>query len=160
MDDPGEYLRSVVRVFPDYADSVIWFAPGPVPYEEAHVSTELRDAMIAWEQAWYDGLSDGFHFSSPAVSHSLAVEGHRLATLLSDELGDNFEVEFRSDEVDAGDRRRRGSGSGTNPAAVAAFRRMADDDKAEHDQIQAMIAAGAQFRLIGNRDPDSSADGT
>lgn len=155
MDDPGEYLRSVVRVFPDYADTVIWFAPGPVRYEDAHVSTELRDAMIAWEQAWYDDLSEDFQFSSPAAARSLAVEGHRLATLLSAELGENFEVEVLLDSVGRQNERLRGTGPGTNIEAVAAFRGMAAKHKADSDRIRALIADGAQFIWTARSKSDS-----
>jgi hypothetical protein len=160
MDDPGDYLRSVVRVFPDYANTVIWFAPGPVRYEDARVTDELRDAMVAWEKAWYADLSDDFHFSSPEVARSLAAEGRRLATWLSTELGENFEVEVLLDEVGGGHDRLRGEGPGTNPAAVAAFRGMAAEDKAEHDRIQVLIADGAQFTWIAGHPSDSRVDGT
>jgi len=41
----SEYATTVVRLFPDYAGSVLWF-PNPVPYEEtlldAHLITDLR----------------------------------------------------------------------------------------------------------------------
>jgi hypothetical protein len=160
MDDPGGYLRFVVRVFPDYANTVIWFAPGPVHYEDARVTDELRDAMVAWEKAWYDDLSDDFHPSSPEVARSLAAEGRRLATWLSTELGENFEVEVLLDEVDGRNDRLRGSGPGTNPAAVAAFRRMAAEDKAEHDRIQALVAGGAKLTWIDGRPSDGRVDGT
>jgi hypothetical protein len=143
MDDSGEYLRSVVRVFPDYAHTVIWFAPGPVDYADARVTDALRDAMVAWEQAWYDGMTEDLHFSSAEVARSLAAEGQRLAAWLSTELGEAFEVEAVLGGTGAENERSRGTAPGSNPEAVAAFRRLAAEDKAEHERIQALVAGGA-----------------
>ncbi|HEY4268497.1 MAG TPA: hypothetical protein VGM94_09935 [Galbitalea sp.] len=148
MDDPGDYLRTVVRVFPDYADTVLWFASGPVDYEDAGVSDDLGHAMMSWERAWYDGVTDDLHFSSVEIARELGTEGLRLATWLSAELGDSFEVEVLLEETGVGNQRLSGTGPGSNPNAVAAFRRMAAEDKAEQDWIQARIAEGATFTLV------------
>ena len=43
----SEYATTVVRLFPDYAGSVIWF-PGPVSYDE----TQLDSQLIADLQTW------------------------------------------------------------------------------------------------------------
>jgi hypothetical protein len=75
-------------------------------------------------------------------------------------LGENFEVEVLLGEVDGRNDRLRGSGPGTNSAAVAAFRRMAAEDKAEHERIQALIADGGQFTWIAGHPSDSRVDGT
>ena len=42
MSDAGsyKYATRIVRVFPDYAESVIWFSD-PFPYEDARLTTDL-----------------------------------------------------------------------------------------------------------------------
>jgi hypothetical protein len=150
--DAGEYLRSVVRVFPDYADTVIWFAPGPVDYVDARVSDPLRHAMEAWEKSYYEGINPDFEWRSAELETAFNDEGATIACALSHELGDSFEVEFVSDTTGK-KLLLRGSGPGTNPAAVQAFREMAADDKRTDDYLTSLGKQGLHVGL-------SAADGS
>jgi hypothetical protein len=143
--DPLEYLTTVVRVFPDYADTVLWFAPGPVSYEDACVSRALAADMAAWEARYYRILDDDCSIR-PTVREPFEAEGRALARRLSAELGDAFAVECVGDS--GGHLLLRGDGPGTNPRAVAAFRRMADDELAVHARIQHAMRDGEAFRWV------------
>lgn len=61
--------REVVRMFPDYADSVLWFG-GPVEYR--------------------------FSCLTPELVRQFTEEGEHLAHRVADELGDRYEVELKS----------------------------------------------------------------
>ncbi|TIH36138.1 hypothetical protein [Subtercola vilae] len=122
MASAVEYLRSVVRVFPDYADTVLWFAPGPVAYEDAHLTKELEARMKAWENSYYAALTELFEWQKGFDVVAFDRRGLGLATSLADELGDALGVEYRNHQ-DGGQEAvtLRGAGEGTNPAARAAF---------------------------------------
>ncbi len=51
----SEYETRVVRIFPDYATTVIWFF-FPVDYDRAGLDSELITAMSAWERSYCEGL--------------------------------------------------------------------------------------------------------
>ncbi|TAL41946.1 MAG: hypothetical protein EPN91_09450 [Salinibacterium sp.] len=161
MDEDLERYLSLVRVFPDCAETVIWFAPGPVPYDIACVSNELRDAMNAWETAWEREISDERTFPSPEIAHELATEGRRVAEWLSAELGDSFDVELRVSDTRYGHQLIRGTGAGSNPRAVAAFREMARAHRARHDELEGLRSQGVEFGWFAHPPGSSSrADGT
>jgi hypothetical protein len=62
MVTPGEYLRSVLRVFPDYAGTVLWFVSDPVRYERAQLTPQLEADLNAWETRYYGGLTPELHW--------------------------------------------------------------------------------------------------
>lgn len=51
-NDPYIYATRTVRVFPDYANSVIWFSD-PFPYHESHLSKSLVTRLDRWEASYY-----------------------------------------------------------------------------------------------------------
>ncbi|GIT80627.1 hypothetical protein LLS1_22960 [Leifsonia sp. LS1] len=153
MDDPVEYLTTVVRVFPDYADSVIWFSPGPVAYEDAHISPELARDLQTWEDRYYMILDD-HHEVREEFSAAFDADGLSLAGRLSDELGDAFAVEYLSTGGDRTTLRRDHPGS--NPVAVAAFARMAERTRADHDRIVEAQRNGVVFRWVASHGTDDS----
>jgi hypothetical protein len=146
-DENARYLRSVVRVFPDYAGTVLWFVGGPVDYAEAAIGDDLAADMRRWEAAYYDALGPDLEWPSPAARIAHAEAGLDLARRLSDELGDAFEVEV----FDARDRpqRLRGRHAPANPRAVAAFRARVAEDEALTAQVDEMRASGARFEVHG-----------
>ena len=105
----------VVRMFPDYADTVLWF-DGPVDYAQCGLSERLIRDLTRWEQGYYDALED-LEWRTPELAAQFTKDGIRLARQVARELGEDFEVEFRSYENGAGVRRFRGQGprlSGSN----------------------------------------------
>lgn len=141
-----------MRLFPDYADTVIWFAPGPVPYEETGISPELVADMEVWEQRYYDGLTDEFEWSSAAAEQLHAEDALRIATALTHELGDAFEVEVFGVGEDT--IRMRGTGDGTNAAAVRAFRSIAQS-AAEDEARFAETSGSGSSGWFAKRPPDA-----
>ena len=144
MPTPEEYLRSVVRVFPDYAGTVLWFAPGPVDYEDAHLSPELTLAMRAWEKLFDEYLSYGAPRSGLDET-AWDEEGLRLCRALADELGNLVGVEYHSAQEGAKKIVVRGIGNGTNPEARAAFQAMIAESEREEARFEQLKAEGHTF---------------
>ena len=152
MVDAAEYLRTVVRVFPDYADTVLWFAPGPVSYEESHLTEGLVAEMVKWEATYYANLTDLFEWREEADLLAFDEEGLRLANRLAEELGDAVEVDYLNHrEGVLKPVRVRGTGNGTNAAARAAFMMMAHDAKLKY-KSRSQISPDGEVRLgFGSR---------
>ncbi|RFA13234.1 hypothetical protein B7R22_13790 [Subtercola boreus] len=147
MSDAAEYLRTVVRVFPDYAGTVLWFAAGPVLYDEAHLTEGLVAEMVRWEAAYYASLTDFFEWRPGTDPSAFDEQGLRLAKRLAEELGDAVEVEYHHRREGAPQPvRLRGAGNGTNAAARAAFVGMALDAKLEDERLS-QIPPGGDVRL-------------
>ncbi|MCI0159251.1 hypothetical protein KNO15_21325 [Leifsonia shinshuensis] len=145
---------SVIRVFPDYADSVMWFIIGTVSYDESCVSDTLRRDMEAWESHYCQAMGDDLVWRSPDDEKYHVAEGRRLAESLSVEVGHAFEVEY----FDEGDRkvRVRSDERASNERAARAFA----DVRASHTELIARIEreteAGAVFGWFAN-DPNDEA---
>jgi hypothetical protein len=148
MADPGAYLRSVVRVFPDYAGTVLWFVDGPVDYADAKLTESLAADMSAWEDAYYFGLGEEKDWKSKDLEVPHYREGLRLARALSDELGDSFDVEVFAQDSDHGEYKLRiqGRGRASNPLAVEAFKEWAAASEAEDAHFRELKASGGTFR--------------
>jgi hypothetical protein len=127
----------VVRMFPDYADTVLWFA-GPVDYTECGLSERLIQDLTRWELAYCDALVDQ-EWRTPELAAQFTKDGVRLAQQVARELGESFEVEFRSYENGAGVRRFRGKGPGS-PTATAAFGQRAAEMRDGRAQLARMKA--------------------
>jgi hypothetical protein len=141
----SEYATKVVRLFPDYADSPMWFSMGPVSFELAHLSDQLEVDLKAWDASYY---ADGDPFkgwSSPEAAEAFSQEGLRLARLLAEEIGEIFEVEVDADAASRRKVRFRGHSSLANPEAALAFRLMAEATQAHFDEIQKRVAEGGTF---------------
>lgn len=131
----------VLRIFPDYADSVLWLAE-PVPYGISGLTRELVHDLAAWEQFYYDSLTADVVFRSPELAHEFTVRGRRLAGRVADELGEGWEVEFRSYEPRVAPVRIRGRGVATNAQAAAAFDALVADRDAEQAESQRARVTG------------------
>lgn len=94
---PCKYATEIVRIFPDYADTVIWFSD-PMPYSEAALSNELVGRLNAWEAQYYAALTDNFDWRSMGTLHAFSADGLELARAVSAEIGPEFTVEYRSFE--------------------------------------------------------------
>ena len=144
MSNPPDERATVIRVFPDYADSVIWFL-GPVAYGDARVSHRLAQDLSAWEDRFYAILDDR-HSVQDDVRESFNAEGLRLAQRLSVELGTPFAVEYVDER---GRVTRFGSSSpGTNRAAVAAFTVMAEELRTRGERLDTLLASGIALHVV------------
>ncbi|HWU59058.1 MAG TPA: hypothetical protein VN045_10095 [Microbacteriaceae bacterium] len=143
MARDDEYFRSVIRLFPDYAESVIWFAIGPVPYEQSRISARLRKDLEAWESFYYRSLTEDDRWGSAEDRALFADDARRLAERLAAEVGGQFEVEYR-DSRDKKIRARSDSGP-TNTDAAAAFTQISRDLDEMQARIDREVEAGASF---------------
>jgi hypothetical protein len=131
----SEYAPSVVRLFPDHAESVIWFQ-GPVPYEDTRLDPRLVADLQTWDASYYAGLTADYTWRARGVESAFLAEGARLARRLADQIGDDFQVEHDLGEVH---RRVRGAGPPRNPEAAAAFAERARVARAEWAGRRAVV---------------------
>ena len=131
----SEYATSVVRLFSDYADSVIWLS-GPVPYESTRLEPDLVADLRSWDATYYAGLTADHEWRSPAVADRYHAVGARLARRVSEQIGDDFQVQH-----DQGNRHRRvrAAGPPRNAEAAAAFHAMAEHARAEWTQVRTLV---------------------
>lgn len=120
---PHTYATSVVRLFPGWADSVVWF-PSPVAYADTHLDASLVADLVEWERSFYAGLGPDLSWPSPQLEADFLAVGARLARRLADQIGDEFQVQH---DTAAGHRLVRAAGPARNREAEAAFRGFADE---------------------------------
>jgi hypothetical protein len=114
--DPWNYATRIVRVFPDYADTVIWF-DGPFPYAETCLSEALIERMEAREGSSCAALTDDIKWRSVEESERFSATGMELAHHLAVELGPDFEVEYHSYVGSGANTQFSAHGPASNPAA-------------------------------------------
>lgn len=148
QDGPFTYETDIVRVFPDYAGSVVWFSD-PMPYSETELSSDLVGRLTAWEAQYYAALTKNLEWRSLDALHSVSAEGLELARELSNEIGPEFSVEYRSFEDRGAVAQLRSKQPASNPAAQAAFRERADRAREEFAATQARIAAHPPRGTVG-----------
>ncbi|MET3902528.1 hypothetical protein [Paenarthrobacter sp. 4246] len=130
--------RTTVRLFPDYGDTVLWLDV-PISYEVTGLTESLVHELQDWEQFYYESLTRDFTWKSADSAVRYASEGHRLAQRVADELGDGYEIVFRSYGENAQTHRFRGTRV-PNPQAVAAFDALVAAAHAEKDRIALALA--------------------
>ncbi|MFB2557046.1 hypothetical protein [Herbiconiux liangxiaofengii] len=141
MDEaPFVYATDVVRVFPDYAGSVIWFSE-PLPYPETRLMPDLIALLQDWEGQYYAALDDDLHWRASVSLQDFSTRGLELARAVSVELDPRLAVEYRSFEDPKAIARLRSEHPATNPAAEAAFLDRADRARAEWAETRASQAA-------------------
>lgn len=145
---------SLIRIFPDYADSVIWFIVGPLSYEESGVSTKLRRDMEAWETHYYETMNTDFTWRSREDQNYHAEEGRRLAECLSVEVGRAFEVEYFDQRAQK--LRVRSDQPAANETAEAAFTRVGAWYRNLFERIEREAEAGASFRWVASYPNDET----
>lgn len=125
MTPPDSGHPLTVRMFPDYAGTVLWLA-GPVGYETSGLTPGLISALRAWEGSYYQSLNLDLDWVSAEAALRFTATGEHLAGWLADELGEGYQIEFTSYEKGrAPVRRFRSSGPGRNTEAVARFNALA-----------------------------------
>jgi len=120
MNSSQDSAPSTVRLFPDYANTVLWFNE-PIDYDVAKLSGTLTHELSQWEQSYYDGLNDDYEWKSAGVARRFGAEGERLAQRVADELGDKFEIELVTSLEGSPKRKFQGRGPALNPEAAAVF---------------------------------------
>lgn len=134
MNSSQEAAPSTVRLFPDYADTVLWFNE-PIHYGTAKLSGTLTRELSQWEQSYYDGLNRDYEWKSAGLARIFGAEGERLAQRVADELGDKFEIELVVFVENSPKRKFRGRGPALNPGAAAVFDSLAIELKEFEEEV-------------------------
>ncbi|WP_147305927.1 hypothetical protein [Subtercola boreus] len=125
MKSNSAYGVDLILLFPDYADTTIWFM-GPISYAQAKISAELAVALQEWEHSYYAGLDADFNWKSVEQRKKFQERGMELARSLSAEVGKDFTVEYRVFEEQPHHHHLTSAHTATNPSAAAAFHALAD----------------------------------
>jgi hypothetical protein len=123
--DPPEYRTRLVSLASEGIMTTIWFME-PLDYEAAAVSPQLAHDLKAWDAAHDAG--DG--------SARWQDEGRRLARQLARELGPEFDIELETRHDASGAcvlERFTSDSPATNPAALARFRVIREEARAEDE---------------------------
>lgn len=133
------YKRSnVVRMFPDYAGTVLWYSGGPVDYKDAHLPAELVADLQAWEASYDNGLDDEMKWRSRDQEKAYWATAADLARRVAEALGNAFVIEGDGGKV-------RSDSPPTCPEAAAAFTALEDEQEAEYNQRARLVADGAEL---------------
>lgn len=132
---------TTVRMFPDYADTVLWL-DGPVDYERTALSPGLIRELQAWEWSYYDALDADFNWKSPVDARTFTQTGIDLAGQVANQLGEEFVVEFASYETAAPTHTVQSRRLADNDEAFAAFSAIAAELGAEDERAAQLVAEG------------------
>lgn len=130
---------TAVRMFPDYADTVLWL-DGPVDYEDSGLSSDLVLRLYEWEQSYYDSLDSNFEWTSPGTARAFTAVGIDLAGRVANELGAEFSIEFHSYGDTALTYSVRSHAPAANERASAAFSRIGAEMEAEEERAARLVA--------------------
>ncbi|MCS3493579.1 hypothetical protein M2368_002591 [Arthrobacter sp. JUb119] len=133
-----------VRMFPDHADTVLWF-PDPVPYDAAGLSPELAADLAGWEELFYEGLDRDYEWNSAELGREFYAQGLLLAQRVADELGNKFIIDLSAQDDDCPARSFQASGTAQNPQAAEAFEAFV----VENNRFQADVAEARERALRG-----------
>ncbi|MDD0858594.1 hypothetical protein NHF46_14175 [Arthrobacter alpinus] len=137
-----------IRLFPDYADTVLWLH-GPVTYADAKLSPALVADMEAWEGSYYASLDGNQAWKSRSGAAQFTATGSELAQRLAKELGDGFVVEFHSYEPGSSRQLFRSEQHSRNPAAAEAFRAMVAAEQELKARLEADQGGGVGWFAYG-----------
>ena len=143
IDEPAVAARArfdgliKVRLFPDYAGTVLWLFD-PLPYRDAALSSSLTAALQEWEASYYESLTADDEWLSPELAAAFTATGNSLAQKLAEELGAKFAIEFHSYEHGAQRRLFSSEVSATNLAAASALMALVEADAGEKSRLAAL----------------------
>ena len=140
MTERSQDGRLIVRVFPDYAGTVLW-SGGAVDYEEAHLSQALEDDLRAWETFHRSRLDPDRATHASQDEYDFAVTGRALAGRLSDELGRGVEVHL----IVEGRQVFRSAEAPINPRAAKAFHARAERQAAQARALIEKVGGGRWY---------------
>ncbi|NRD27983.1 hypothetical protein [Frigoribacterium sp. VKM Ac-2836] len=140
MTERSQDGRVIVRVFPDYAGTVLW-SGGAVDYEEAHLSQELEGDLQAWESFHRSRLDPDRPTHTTQDAYDFAVTGRALAGQLSEELGRGVEVHL----IVEGRQVFRSTEAPLNPRAAKAFHARAERQAAEARALIEKVDGGRWY---------------
>lgn len=132
-------MPTTVRMFPDYADTVLWLVY-PVDYEDTALSPGLIRELEAWERSYYESLDADFNWKSAEDVRAFTKTGIDLAGQVANQLGEEFAVEFASYEHAAPTYTVQSRRRADNEEASAAFSTIVAEMKAEDERAAQLLA--------------------
>lgn len=132
----------IIRMFPDYADTVLWL-DGPIDYGDTGLSTGLIVELQAWEQLFYDSLNRNYDFRSRGLEARFTREGIHLAELISTEIGSGHIIEYLGAQSLNHPVLFQCPGTAANPAAATCF----------DDLVEAKLRAARDMQEILKDEP-------
>ena len=136
---PEGATPTTVRMFPDYADTVLWLVY-PVDYEDTDLSPGLIRELEAWERSYYEALDADFNWKSPELARAFTKTGIDLAGRVANELGEEFVIEFASYETTAPTYTVHSRRPADNEGASTAFSTIAEELEAEQKRVTQLVA--------------------
>lgn len=114
----GDYAAGMaepiqVRLFSDYCDDLVIWAPHPTSYDDLGLPQELVIDLKAWDATYYAGL-ENHEWRNEQTRLAYVEQGRALARRLAGELGDDFVV-----TVDGGEQFRSRHPARCETAAAA-----------------------------------------
>ncbi|ASN39732.1 hypothetical protein [Paeniglutamicibacter terrestris] len=135
---------AVIRMFVDYADTVLWL-DGPIDYADTALSVELVAALRAWERDFYASLNGDHEFRTAGLALVHSAEGQRLAQRVAREVGHGFVIDRQGENRPASIRLLRSDHPATNPEAARCFTALCAAAQKQVDELTAMAQKGGLY---------------
>lgn len=135
---------AVIRMFVDYADTVLWIDE-PIDYANTALSVELVTALRAWEADFYASLNGDYGFRTAELALVHSAEGQRLAQRVAGELGHGFVIDHQGDEGPASPRYLHSDHPASNPEAARCFTALFAAAQKQVDELAALAQEGGLY---------------
>lgn len=144
MKPASARMPEIIRMFPDYADTVLWL-DGPIDYEGTGLSTGLIAELQAWEKLFYDSLNRNYAFRSRGLEAKFTREGIHLAELISTEIGSGHIIEYLGAQSLNHPVLFQCPGTAANPAAAECFDDLVEDKLRSARDMQEILKDGPLY---------------
>ena len=142
--EPSLKGPKIVRMFPDYADTVLWINE-PIDYSRTCLSDALIEELNAWEQLFYDSLNRDYAFDSPGLEDQFTRAGISLAKKVASEIGSDFIVEYAGAASLNEPLHYSCPGTASNKQAAASFQKLFSDVRREERRMAKLITRGPLY---------------
>lgn len=129
-------------MFSGWAESVLWGATGPLPYDELGLPAGLVADLERWDLTWSRAARPDAPTSARLDRRAHAREGRRLARQVADALGAGLVLELAQGRWPRWHRRFRGRDVPSVPTAAALVRRLQVEQAAEQARVQVLLDEG------------------
>lgn len=136
----------LIRMFPDYADTVLWI-DGPVDYQDTGLSIGLIEELRTWEQLFYDSINRTHSFISRGLSERFARKGIALAKRVCSEIGSQFVIEYGGAALLGHSVHFRCPGTASNTVAAACFESLAEAKRTAAREMREVLKDGPGYAV-------------
>ncbi|PQZ92136.1 hypothetical protein CQ018_11450 [Arthrobacter sp. MYb227] len=143
---PNAHRPHVLRMFPDYADTVLWISE-PINYSQTGLSASLIEELMAWEQLFYDSLNRDHEFASRGLEDRFTRAGITLAKKIASEIGSDFIVQYDAAASLNEPIHYQCPGTASNKQAAASFQDLFTEVRREEKRMAKLIKHGSLYAL-------------